>query len=200
MNPFLQGVSPVAHLSGVPVADAAAAGRLAVCDLSLQPRFGCKGPQAAAWLASQGIAVPAAPNSACPGENGVERVLRLGLGEFLVEADAARIASLYAAQRQPGVYPVLRQDACFGLRGDRLNDLLLQTCNVNFSALAAQAAPVVLTSMAGVGVVVLPDVGAATPNCRIWCDGTFGPYLWRTLLAIAVELGGGASSAPTPFP
>ena len=45
--------------------------------------------------------------------------------------------------------------------------------------------------MVGVAVVALPS----PDSCRLWCDGSYGPYLWDTLLGIAVELGGGAVAA-----
>ena len=46
--------------------------------------------------------------------------------------------------------------------------------------------------MAGVAVTVLHFPLDDHPCYRIWCDGTFGAYLWETLLEIATELGGGA--------
>lgn len=52
--------------------------------------------------------------------------------------------------------------------------------------------PVVITSMVGVGVTIIPEWRAARPLCRIWCDGTYGHYLWETLLEVATSLGGGA--------
>lgn len=157
-------------------------------DQSWQPRFGCKGPQAAAWLANQGVPIPALPNTACEGIAGYDRVLRLGQTEFLIEADAARIQWLASSPRQPGVYPVLRQDTCIAISGTALNALLLQTCNVNFLAIDTSVMPVVLTSMAGVTVVIRPNLYAGVPQCLIWCDGTFGLYLWETLQAVANEL------------
>ena len=35
---------------------------------------------------------------------------------------------------------------------------------------------------------------------RIWCDGTYGAYLWDTLLEIAIELGGGAVGLTAVWP
>ena len=90
------------------------------------------------------------------------------------------------------MYPVLRQDAALIVGGSRLEELLRQTCNVNFRPLDPADRPVVLTSMVGVGVTVIPEVRKGLPAARIWCDGTYGHYLWETLLGIAVELGGGA--------
>jgi sarcosine oxidase subunit gamma len=169
---------------------------LALADLSRQPRCGCKGPGAAPWLAALGVPIPAAPNSAAALAGG-GRVLRLGLTEFLVEGDAALVERLQAAPRAAGVYPVLRQDACLLLAGERLGELLLQSCNVNFAALDSDSSTVVLTSMVGVGVTVLPENKNGVPSCRVWCDGSYGPYLWRTLRAIAEELGGGAVASGT---
>jgi len=189
MSFIMQGVSPVAKLSNKRASDMVGNNLILMTDYSMQSRFGCKGPRAADWLNAQGIPVPIHPNTACFGGDGLVRVLRLGQNEFMVEADQARISELYCSPRQRGVYPVLRQDVCIGLAGELLNALLLQTCNVNFKALSEESLPVVLTSMAGVSVTVLPNLTAAIPNCLIWCDGTFGSYLWQTLETIGSELG-----------
>ncbi len=116
----------------------------------------------------------------------------------MIEGPDALIAPLAATPRGPGVYPVLRQDAALIVGGSRLDELLRQTCNVNFRPLDPASRPVVLTSMVGVGVTVIPEVRNGLPAARIWCDGTYGHYLWETLLGIAVELGGGAV-APHSF-
>lgn len=193
---------PIAPVS--PVADLLPAGEVAVNDIvlslrdaSLFARYGCKGPAAAQWLANQGYPIPPQPNQLAALPQG-GRILRLGVTEFLVETDAAAVAALYAAPRVPGLYPVLRQDACFVLRGAQLPSLLLQTCNVNFAALDLSLSPVVLTSMVGVSVTVLPGNNNGVPCYRVWCDGSYGPYLWQTLLAIAEELGGGAAGVEHP--
>ncbi|MDX2217128.1 MAG: hypothetical protein SFY66_27925 [Oculatellaceae cyanobacterium bins.114] len=92
----------------------------------------------------------------------------------------------------PQVYPVLRQDLAIALYGTSAHELLRQTCSFNFRALSLSDRPVVLTSMIGVSVTVIPGDRNSIPFYRIWCDGTFGAYFWETLLAIAQELGGGA--------
>lgn len=158
-----------------------------ITDLSTQPRFGCKGPRSAEWLASQGLPLPAAANTALELPEG-GRILRLGLSEFLVEDSAARVQQLADSPRQPGVYPVLRQDLCLQLRGKKLPQLLRQTCSFNFAALDAAVQPVILTSMTGVAVTVMPDRHANLPSCLIWCDGSYGVYLWQTLCDISAEL------------
>lgn len=194
-------VSPVAE--GVaatllePVRQPAAAQVLGIADVSRSARIGCKGPGATAWLQALGLPIPAQPNSWLALDGG-GLIARLGFTEFLVEGPDALIAPLAAAPRGPGVYPVLRQDAALLLGGSRLDELLRQTCNVNFRPLDPAQQPVVLTSMVGVGVTVIPETRNGRPFVRIWSDGTYGPYLWETLLGIAIELGGGAV-APHSF-
>ncbi len=166
-----------------------------LADLSALQRCGLKGPGAAAWLAGQGLPVPERPNSWAPWGPGL--VVRLGRGEFLVESglDDTRAIDIARAlgTGAPGVYPVLRQDCALLLRGARTGELLLQTCNVNLSDIPAQNREATLTSMVGVSVTILKQpLDGYGPCYRIWCDGTFGAYLWETLLDIASDLGGGA--------
>ena len=168
-------------------------------DVSARPRFGCKGPAAESWLHELGLAVPQPPNSwSC--ERGDILVARLASSEFLVESVApehARISEIAAAlldpgQRRAGLVPVLRQDLVLELAGARANDLLLETCNVNFAPLArgaeSSAGPLVLTSMIGVGVTVIPRRTGGAVTYTIWCDPSFGHYLQSTLAGVASDL------------
>lgn len=170
--------------------DTALNSSFSLVNLSRLTRFGVKGTGASAWLTSQTIPIPTCPNRWLPLPNG-GLVARLGLTEFLVEDHlSAPVAPLLAAACQPppeAVYPVLRHDLAIALSGTAVPDLLLQTCSVNFRALDLRDRPVILTSMAGVAVTVLPGVQQGIPFYRIWCDGTFGAYLWRTLEAICAH-------------
>ncbi|HEY9698882.1 MAG TPA: hypothetical protein V6D10_16575 [Trichocoleus sp.] len=174
------------------------ASHLGIADLSFLTRFGVKGANAAEWLTQQGLPIPARPNTWnwLP-DGGI--IARLGLTEFLLEdgvncAIAPRLATI--AQSPPArVYPVLRQDLALGLVGDRLHDLLRQTCSFNFSACLLGDRPVILTTMIGVAVTVIPGERNGQPFYRIWCDGTFGNYFWQTLIEIANSLEGGAIGA-----
>ncbi|PSB24525.1 methylglutamate dehydrogenase [Stenomitos frigidus] len=174
--------------------DAAIASRLGIADVSCLTRFGVKGANAAAWLLNEGITTPDRPNTWSPLPDG-GIIARLGLTEFLIEDSlhshiAPQLAE--ACQQPPAkVYPVLRQDAAIVLCGSAVNELLLQTCSVNFCALSLLERPVILTSMVGVAVIIIPGERNGQPFYRLWCDGTFGAYLWRTLVAIVEELGGG---------
>ena len=87
------------------------------------------------------------------------------------------------------------EDVVIELAGARANELLRQTCNVNFAALTRAptnaTGAVVLTMMIGVGVTVVPQVGPRGASFTIWVDPSFGHYLWSTLADIANGLGGG---------
>jgi sarcosine oxidase subunit gamma len=169
--------------------------RLGIADLSYLTRFGVKGANAAAWLAEQEVPIPDRPNTwhSLP-EGGL--VARLGLTEFLVEDSvgstiAPRLG--FACQSPPAkVYPVLRQDLALGLVGNRVNELLRQTCSFDFQAISLSECPVILTFAIGVAVTVIPWECNGLLFYRIWCDGTFGTYFWRSLVEIATELEGGA--------
>jgi sarcosine oxidase subunit gamma len=154
-----------------------------IADVSRMARAGVKGPGAAAWLAALGLPVPASPNTWLPFEDGL--IARLGLTEFLVEGTGSGRLSAPLAH---GVYPVLRQDTALVLKGERLNDLLLEICSVDFQALNPAAHPVALTSMAGVAVVAVPDAENGTPSIRLWCDSTWGAWFAETLGSVASEL------------
>jgi sarcosine oxidase subunit gamma len=156
-------------------------------DQSRTPRAGVKGPGAAEWLAGLGLPVPDAPNRWLPVDGGL--VARLGLTEFLVEGP---LSAQLAAPPAHGVYPVLRQDTVLALSGVRLDDLLLETCSVDFGALDFSTRPVVLTTMVGVAVTVIPYEETGIPCCRIWCDSTYGEWFAETLAGVAAEL------EPTP--
>jgi len=173
------------------------AARLGIADLSFLPRFGVKGAGAEAWLSSQSIPIPDRPNSWYPlAETGI--IARLGMSEFLIEDSCVVPRLIQACTSLPArVYPVLRQDLAIALIGSQVNELLLQTCSFNFQALSIAEHPVILTSMVGVNVTVIQCDHQGLPFYRIWCDGTFGEYLWQTLLEIARELGGGAIGVET---
>jgi sarcosine oxidase subunit gamma len=171
-------------------------------------RLGLKGPGAAEWLAAQGIALPAAPNTWLHSGESTDTdallVARLGQSEFFLEDGAAgstlgRLAPSLS-RRLPGVYPVLREDWGFNLGGERVHDVLAQVCNVNFAALAPHSHLLIMTLMIGVAVLVVPQSGAAAPGSagqgagerryRIWCDPTYGEYFAASLGTVVNECGG----------
>jgi sarcosine oxidase, subunit gamma len=194
------------ELNGMPVARRianAASSALQLFDLSALRRTGLKGSGAADWLQARGVAVPERANSwsALTGE-GI--VARLGRGEFLLEDGwHGTVAAGIELELAPAanVYPVLRQDAALMMRGEAAHEVLAQTCSIDVLSMPPQERAVALTMMAGITVTLI-DVSAASavPCFRVWCDGTYGTYLWETLLGIAVELGGNAAGLETLHP
>jgi len=164
-------------------------------------RVGFKGPRAGAALARLELAVPQQPNTWSPltdsDDTGSANVVcRLGASEFFVEerGDAPGVVALEALlrSRPAGTYPVLREDFAFVLGGGSADEALAQVCNVNFAALPFEARPVVMTLMIGVGVLVLPQVSDDDGRCfRIWCDPSYGAYLWSELEEIVTRISAG---------
>ena len=169
---------------------------LGVTDVSCFQRFSVKGPQAAAWLAAKGMNTPAAINSwdeAAPGT----MILRLGGSEFLLEDQrsgdtCATLAKGFKQSEVAGVYKVQRADAAFILSGSEALDLLSELCMLDLRDSALGTNAVVMTQVAGISATLLRQTLNGQQVYRIWCDGTYGPYLWDMLTEVAKELGGGA--------
>lgn len=177
--------------------DAARAGVLGLADLSYLEKIGFKGANAPEWVKRQSFDLPA-PNAWTEVDTGGV-LARLAASEFFIEDSeggtfAARVRA--ALREAPtGVYPVARRDAGFALVGERVYELLVETCNVDFRKISSASRTVVMTMMVGVSVLVVRrDVGQGM--CfRLWCDPTMAPYLWDTLAGIALEYGGGPVGA-----
>jgi len=176
--------------------DGAEARRLAVVgvgDVSHRRRAGVKGPGARDWLAALGIEAPAQPNSYRLLDDAT-LLARLGLNEYVLAGPQASeaIARVTTQEAPAGVYPVPRFDAEIVLTGRAVHELLKQTCSFDFESLDLAARPLVMTSMVGVGVTVIALCVSPVPVYRVWCDGSYGGYLWTTLVEVATSLGGGA--------
>jgi len=167
---------------------------LGVTDASCFTRFGIKGPQASNWLSSQGLQIPAEKNTWLE-QNGC-LVLRLGGSEFLLEDQhETNVTDKLLAFNQAttlGAYKVLRADAAFLLSGNQVQNLLSELCMLDLRDSASGANNLVMTQLAGISATILRQQLNNEQVYRIWCDGTYGAYLWEMLLEIAVELGGGA--------
>ncbi|WP_308389467.1 hypothetical protein [Acidithiobacillus sp. AMEEHan] len=157
---------------------------LRVVDRSRQPRWGCKGPAAASWLQGQGIPIPPGSNSWI--RDGAWAVYRLGRSEFLLEAEEFCIQSLRQSIRQDSVYPVWHDGAALLLEGRGVPSLLRQICSVDFTALALDTRPVVLTSMMGVSVIAVPE--ADLQKISLWFDGSYSHYFQEMLEKIVPDL------------
>lgn len=167
---------------------------LGVTDVSCFERYGVKGPQASQWLADHELAIPSNPNSwtRCDQKT---LVLRLGSSEFLVEDQLGGLASKKLANntsRVAGVYKVPRADAAFILSGREVLNLFSELCSLDLRATSLLDNDVIMTQVAGVSAIVLRQTINGELVYRLWCDGTYGPYMWEVLIEIATELGGGA--------
>jgi sarcosine oxidase subunit gamma len=167
---------------------------LGVCDLSCFPRFGVKGRNVAQWLHEQKIDIPPEPNSWM--QLGDSLILRLGGSEFLIEDQLqGKLCAALESATQPkayAVYKVQRHDAALLLSGSHVQELFTEICSIDLRDPALDANRLVMTQMAGISVTVLKQKFNGEDVYRLWCDGTYGPYLWETLTEIAEEVGGGA--------
>ncbi len=178
---------------------------LTLVDRSLRDRFGCKGPEAEAWLRSIGCAPAEGANRWHLLPSGV-LAARLATSEFLIERLVGNSADVGEAQRrlasptrEPGVYTVVRQDFVVDLSGPRLIECLRQICNVDFGPVIAASnrsgGPVILTSIIGVSTVAIARVEGESPAVTLWIDPSFAHYYWTTLLDVATALSGGVGVA-----
>lgn len=166
---------------------------LSICDVSNLNRFGVKGPQAANWLQSAGVTLPEGTNTWAVQDNG-SLVMRLGNTEFLVEdsLESNLTQTLNdTAVNGSGVHKVIRNDAAFIVSGELTSALFSEVCEIDLDGGALEDNHLVMTVIAGVSATLLKQELNGQSVYRIWCDGTFGPYLWKTLLGIIEEQGGG---------
>jgi sarcosine oxidase subunit gamma len=168
---------------------------LGVTDVSCFARFGIKGAKAAEWLAQQGITTPDVINAWIEGAPGT-LVLRLGTGEFLVEdqlmGKACAKLHPFDQSNMQSAFHVARADASFVLSGSEALNLLSELCVLDLRDATFPSNAIVMTQIAGISATLLRESLAGEQVYRIWCDGTYGAYLWEVLIEIAQELGGGA--------
>jgi sarcosine oxidase subunit gamma len=191
---------PVALDYGDPRAESERAKGLGLCDVSAFPRITVKGPGASRWLGEQGLEIPAGIYSV--GRAGrTDRIIRTGGAEFLIEdgVDGQTALRLISTQKEgvPGVYRIPRQDASYLLMGKDANLVLLETCGVDCSGREERA---VFSRVAGVSCALLAVEIHKLPAFQIWCDPSYGAYLWETLLEIVRDKGGGPVGMSSVFP
>ncbi len=166
---------------------------LSICDVSALQRLGLKGPRAQQWLAEQDMVLPERANSWIKQKNGA-LLLRLGNTEFMIEDTASSevcnsITTTFTAG--DGLHPLQRNDAAFIISGVNVDTLFSQVCAVDLLSGALENNTLIMTSMAGVSVTVLMQTLNGETVYRLWCDGSYGTYLWQTLLGIIEEQDGG---------
>lgn len=181
--------------------ESAKARSLGLCDISSFPRMGVKGKSAESWLSSRGLPIPAEIYGHVRIEDGGGTIFRTGSTEFLVEDDIERpiVDELLTVNdsSQGGVYRFRRSDAVMYLTGSGAIDVFTQTSGYHFREPDAK---LVYTRVAGVSCGILTLDRYPFPVYQIWCDGTFGGYLWEQLDEIGREHGGAAVGLATFFP
>lgn len=173
--------------------EASRSAKLGICDVSNLSRFGVKGPHAAEWLQASNINLPNGTNRWTTQDSG-SLVMRLGNTEFLLEDQPENglcQALNETAVNESGVHKVIRNDAAFIVSGELTPALFSEVCAIDLSGDALEDNRLVMTVIAGVSATMLKQELKGQSVYRIWCDGTYGPYLWKTLLGIIEELGGG---------
>ncbi|MDO8825477.1 sarcosine oxidase subunit gamma [Methylophaga sp.] len=167
------------------------ASTLAICDASGFSRVSVKGSQAASYLQQQGMTLPAAANQWLLDNDRL--VMRLGNSEFLIEDQTTNVnPPVSALSSAEGVHKVSRNDAAFILTGTKIQPLFAEICEIDLVAELATENHLIMTVIAGVSATLLSQTLNGERIYRLWCDGTYGPYLWKTLLNIIEEAGGGA--------
>ncbi|MFM9912890.1 MAG: sarcosine oxidase subunit gamma [Methylophilaceae bacterium] len=168
---------------------------LGVCDVSCLSRFAIKGAGAAQWLEANKVIIPATANSWNQQASGA-LVLRLGNSEFLLEDPPGGnlCTALHAAEKatKQGLYQVERCDAALLLSGSLVSKLLAELCALDLREKALDEHALLMTQVAGISATIIRQNLQGEPVYRLWCDGTYGAFMWDTMLEIAVEHGGGA--------
>ena len=192
---------PVPQHLGERAKEAETARVLGLADASFLPRMVIKGPQVVAFLAEQGVAIPDELLSVAELNSG-GLIARTGGSEFFLEDGVGgnvvdRIQSALGPGRS-GVYRVLRQDAALVISGTKSGELFRHVCSYDF--VSEVHGNLVYTQVAGVSCSIVRTELNGLPVFRLWTDGTYGIYIWRTLLEIAAEQGGGAVGTAVFYP
>lgn len=184
---------------GHPGPERVCARRLGICDFSAFPRLLAKGPNAAEWLAGQQLPIPDRTYGVAPLPRG-GLLVRTGGAEFFLEDGlhggvASRLQS--AGLPPAGCSLAARQDAAIVLCGERAVEVLSQTCGYEFRRGQPEF---VMTRVAGVSCAVFERTIDDVSCFQLWLDGTYGPYLWETLVEVAREAGGNIVGLGCFFP
>lgn len=174
---------------------------LALCDLSRLRKFGAKGRDVEQWLAASGIDVPENVFETRAWSNG-GLISRFGSNEFFLEDGPANCALAplieQASATADQVFSVEHQEATFLLTGTKSLDVLSQTCGINFRA--SVPGFVVMTRVAGVSCVVLPQTIAGIAAYRVWVDPSYAESLWEVFAEISDSIGGRIIEASCVYP
>ncbi len=170
-----------------------------LCDLSLLPRTGLKGPDAIRLLQSTVDDTPMEPNQSILTSDDT-RIARLSLEEFLllgsVDFETSEIAMVDQALAATSgmTYSLPRADShcLFALKGRDSPEVLAKLCAIDLRPGWFATGAVAQTSMARVNAIIIQHHFAAEPGFFLLADSASTEYLWTCLLDALQEFDGGA--------
>lgn len=165
-------------------------------DLSVLPRTGFRGLNAAEHLQAAGLPVPAKPNQAEQSANG-ELVLRLSQKEFWVLGNPQDAGAGVEALQERG----LPESDCYGLycqdshgwmtlTGTSLPQIMAKVCGVDLREENFPQGSIAQTSAARINVIVVHHEINGVPCFSVLSDSASAEYLWDSLLDAMQEFGG----------
>ncbi|MGT2465787.1 hypothetical protein ACVOMV_12575 [Mesorhizobium atlanticum] len=162
-----------------------ASGAVVLSDLTDRPRFGLKGGGSAAWLAAQGVKLPAVNRI---GDHRGMRVLRLGNEDILLLAEdaaetLAQINTGWQAVPAPKGYSSWREEgwAWMRLSGPRLAEAMCSLCALDLRSHRFGADDIAQTRVGHVEAVTF----RSPAGFDILFDITASAYFARAVAAVA---------------
>jgi hypothetical protein len=182
------GETPLPRQFAAADEEQSAAGQLALCDLSGLPLLEVKGSGAVDWLTTRNLPVPAAIyEGKSTGEGGW--ITRTGSAEFLLRGPAGgSLPGLSGSDSAGEVLITHRQDAIFLVAGNRIGELMAQTCGLDYASLPARQT--LFSRVAGISCGMIKDQLNGIPVCWLWLDPSYALYLWEQLVQITTDLDG----------
>jgi sarcosine oxidase, subunit gamma len=187
---------------GDAAAEAEAARRMGLADLSPMPRTGFKGAGAVEWLQGQGLAIGPDSNRGYR-QAGGETALRLAPTEiFLIDSLAgggALVERLNQAWHWGGErprkligYPMPRADshAWFALSGQAAPEMFAKICGIDLRPAKFGPGRIAQTSIAKMSGIILRQDQGETPVFHLLADSASAEYLWDCLRDAMAEFGG----------
>ncbi|MDX8451394.1 hypothetical protein RFM98_01345 [Mesorhizobium sp. VK9D] len=160
-------------------------GTLALSDLTDSPRFGLKGGGSAAWLAAQGVTLPAVNRI---GDHRGMRVLRLGSEDILLLAEdagerLAKVKAAWQAAAGPKGHSSWREEgwAWMRLSGSRLAEAMSMLCALDLRAEKFGADDIAQTRVGHIEAVTF----RSPTGFDILFDITASAHFARTVAAVA---------------
>jgi len=170
--------------------------RSALIDLSLLPRLGFRGTNAATYLQQSGLELPERPNQSVAGNHG-EQILRLSKQEYWVlgnlQSDNQWLNQLsLASLPTERCYKLFCQDshAWLMLTGRHLADIMAKVCGVDLRASVFPTGAIAQTSVARVNAIIISHQVNGIAAFSILSDSASAEYLWGALLDAMQEFEG----------